>query len=185
MDESPLSLILKPQQPSYPATSLPDFQAIVKNLSKKPMRFCAYMLRARIFSTMTAEHQTEGLDYHLLPFKPGKYPPLKAEDIRTIPPGKTLAVTLSISTSKVWGFVTSGSQPPVIPSGHKIGGFGPGVCVFRAHFDSSMAIYQGTPEMYDRNWEWRDVPEDLPGVEGKLDDVFRGKCKAKVQIKFG
>lgn len=181
------SLVLTPEKSECPAGTIPSFKVVIKNVGPRPAKFCAYMLKARLMANFTAENEAESIDYELLPFRRGRHVDLKPEDIRTIPPGKGLALKLDgLAESAVWGFVNMASQPPHIPSGHKIRGFPPGAYVFRVKLSERAAVYVGQPDIYDHRWAVKKIPDELPGARpGAYEDVFRGLIKARAEVRIG
>ncbi len=181
---SPLTLTLSAAGPGYAAGQLPDLKATLTNRAKRPVTICAYMLGPRILSTVTAEDE-EGNDYELYPFKPGRWSALKPTDFKSIPPGKAFSIRLPIASSQVWGFVRSGSQPPLITNSHALKGFAAGEVTFRARLSDQVAIYVGKAGAYDRNWEWKKAPDELPDAPNPLPKIFRRAIKGRGMITFG
>lgn len=181
---APLTFALAAEQPRYPAGTLPDLKAVLTNRAPRPVSFCAYMLGPRILATLTAE-DAEGQDYELYPFRPGRWVPVKPTDFRTIPPGKAFAVRLPLAESKIWGFVTSGGQPPLVTQGYALRGFPAGEVIFRARLSAQAPLYVGQSGAYDRKWEWKTVPDELPGAPSPLPRVFRGRLKGRGVVRFG
>jgi len=180
---SPLTLSLSGLEPRYPKGVLPDLKATLTNRAPKPVTVCAYMLAPRILATMTAV-DAEDNEFELYPFRPGRWVPLKPTDFKHIPPGKAFSIKLPIASSQVWGFVASGSQPPLVTSGYCVRGF-TGEVTFRARLSDSAALYVGKPGIYDRKWEWKTVPDELPGVPDPVPRCFRRPLKAKGVVRFG
>lgn len=179
---SPLTLALAGAQPRFAKGTLPDLKAILTNRAPKPVTVCAYMLAPRILATMTAE-DAEGDEYELYPFRPGRWPPLKPTDFKTIPPGKAFAVKLPIASSQIWGFVRSGSQAPIVTNGHCVRGFS-GEIIFRARLSDSAPLYVGQAGVYDRKWDWKTVPDELPGVPSPVPRCFKRRLKARLALTF-
>ena len=180
---SPLTLTLSGAQPQFAAGSLPDLKATLTNRAPKPVAMCAYMLGPRLLASLTAENQ-DGEEFELFPFKPGRWVRLKPTDFKTIPPGKAFSIRLPIATSQVWKFVASGSQPPIVNTGFAQPGF-TGEMIFRTRLSDQMALYIGKSGVYDRQWEWRKVPDELQDAPSPVPPLFRRTIRGRGVVKFG
>ena len=181
---SPLLFALSAPEARHPAGSLPELKATLTNRAPRPVTICAYLLGPRLLSTMTAE-TADGQEYELFPFRPGRWVPVKPTDFKSIPPGKSFAVKLPLQESHVWAFVRSGQQPPIVHTGHALKGFGPGEVTFRTRLSDEMALYVGESGLYDRKWDWKRIPDELPGCPNPVPAVFRRQLKAKAVVHFG
>lgn len=180
---SPLTLTLSGVEATYAKGALPDLKATLTNRAPKPVTVCAYMLAPRLLATITAE-DAEGDEFELFPFRPGRWRPLEPKDFRTIPPQKAFSVKLPIGSSQVWGFVASGSQPPLVTNGHCVRGFS-GEVIFRARLSDSAPLYVGQNGVYDRTWDWKTVPDELPGCPDPVPRCFRRRLEGRGVVRFG
>jgi hypothetical protein len=181
---SPLVLALGAAEARNAPGSLPELKATLTNRAPRPVTVCAYMLGPRLLSTLTAE-TADGQEYELFPFRPGRWVPVKPTDFKSIPPGKSFSVKLPLAESHVWAFVRSGQQPPIVHAGFALKGFAAGEVTFRVRLSDEMALYVGESGVYDRRWEWKKVPDELPGCPSPVPAVFRRQLKAKGAVRFG
>lgn len=180
---SALTLALSGVEPVYAAGSLPDLQATIANRASRPVTVCLYMVVPRLLSTVTAE-DAEGNEYELFPFRSGRWVPLKPTDFKAIGPGKAISIKLPIASSKVWSFVASGSQPPLVTTGYALRGFAAGEVTFRARLSDQGAVYVGQPGIYDRKWAWKTIPDELPDAPQPVPQCFRRSIKGKGVVRF-
>lgn len=177
-----LTLVLAPERPQLVAGTLPDLKATIRNAGTKPARLCTYMLRYRLMLAMVAKDE-QGLDYGLYPFRTGKFDAWKNDDVRTLAPGELVTETLALSKAEGWGFVRTGSQPPLLAPRHAVAGFPAGTHTFSTLLFSSMAVYTGQDGFYDFTLTPRAIPQEIPGAKYPP-DLFSGDLRASVKVRF-
>lgn len=177
-----VSLLLTPERVEYPEGSLPDFREALKNVTPEPVKLVSYMLRYRLMMALTATHE-DGVEYGLYPFQTAKWEPFKPEHLVTLAPGQTLVETLKLSSGLGWGFVKTGSQPPLITSKFVLKGFPAGTVSFSTCVFENVSIYTGGDGVYDDTLQTRRLSELLPDATNDV-QVFRGNARGRATVKF-
>ncbi len=175
-----LQLSLIPDKSIHNKGEMPVFRAVLKNVSAAPLTVCLYMARHRLLSNMLAD------GYEVLPFEPTPTLPLRNSDFKTLKPGEEMDFVLDLSKEKSYGFVYTGSLPPIVPADMAILGFPAGVFTFQVHLGSHVSYFNAPEGTYNFKKNRVHILSEVPGenLEVKLTQVWDGELVAKVPVIF-
>ena len=175
-----LELSLIPDKSIYNKGDMPVFRAVLKNVTASPLMVCLYMVRHRLLSNMLAD------SYEVLPFEPTPNLPLKDSDFKTMNPGEEIDFVLNLSGDKAYGFVYTGSLPPIVPRDMSITGFPAGVFTFQVHLGSHISYFEAPEGTYNHKKNRIHILSEVPGenLTVKLTQVWDGELVAKVPVTF-
>lgn len=175
-----LELSLIPDKGIYNKGEMPIFRAVLKNASSGPITVCLYMAKHRLLSNMLAD------GYEVLEFEPTPTPPLKNSDFKALQPGEEVIYVLNLSGEKGYGFVYTGSLPPIVPADMSITGFPAGAFTFQVHIGSHVSYFDAPEGTYNHKKRRIHILSEVPGenLTMKLTDVWDGELVAKVPVAF-
>jgi hypothetical protein len=145
--------------------TLPDLIATIKNTSETKQHLWTYMLEHRLISGLTARDD-RGVDYGFYPFEPSRWAPAGGDEMTTLQPDQEIRVKLRLSKLTGWGFVRTGSQPPILAEAQQQKTFDKGT-ISAALFPSA-AIYTGKKGVHDRTYDRRRHDQPASELEASL-----------------
>jgi hypothetical protein len=175
-----LQMELKPSKVNYKKGETPDFNVIITNVSNKNIIFCKYLQRHRNITTL------HGGEFQIIPFIKTFEQPLSNEDFIELAPKQSITLQLNVNQETNYGFVRSGSLPPLVDKSFVIKGFPEGSISFQTHIGPYVSIYDTPDDKYNYKRQRKHILRDIPKEEVtiNLSKVWEGEMIAKCMVVF-
>lgn len=178
---SPISMLLLPEDATFPVGTRPKLVAVIKNVSRSPLAICTYMLKHRLSNAVAARTPTS--EWMAIAFRPTEFAPASPADIRTLEPSEQLTEELAIEATDLW-FIRTNSQPKRVTEKDVLRAFPRGTYTFVTTFSPWAVVYVGEAGVHDRKTSMKRLPDHLELAGVDKTKVFNGTIQAESRISF-
>lgn len=176
-----LKLELRPLKSVYAqGEEIPDFEAIISNISMGPITFCAYHQEHRLLSTLGAN------DIYIYYFGTTPSQPLQSADFIKIMADTSLTIPLKISGRQEYAFLCGTSLPVSFRRERGMTGFPSGDYTFSASLGRYINLYQAPEETHNFSMQIVDIFDLMQqsGLTIAPSEVWDGEITASCTVAF-
>lgn len=160
---------------------LPEFDAVITNISGKDINFCTYYLKYRLLNTLM------GGEYETFYFGTTPQVGLKASDFMILKPAQKIIERLSVEKEANFQMLPAASLPPYFDEKMGVKGLAAGEYTFQAYL-SNWVLFFGAPEgQHNFTRKDLDIKKDIPfaeeGLERLAETAWDGACTAKCSVR--
>lgn len=176
-----IKLELVPLKSTYPAGKLPEFKAVISNISQSEKTICTYMIKHRLLCSLF------GNNYWVFPFGTTPTPLLTNEDFKKLKPGEKITYQLSVAEEPNYHFVFAGHQPKVVTEDLAVEGFPAGTYTFQVHIGPQVTFSVAEDKTYQHKNMAMDILNELVKSDDfnvDLSKVWNGELTARAKVSF-